>query len=413
MSKKILIISYTFPPSNKIGGRRWVKFAKYFVKNNNDVRVITSKNKYMSGWLKDYDYLKTRITEISFNYPFYLGINPKNLGQKILYRLHLIWSKLNTSGNFYDKAIHAEKELIKKTRSFINKGYNNVIVTVAPFHLATHISKIISDYPQCNFIVDFRDPWINNRSAYGFHSLSKNRQLFEKFSEQKVIENFNCIITVSEYLSDELRLRYPKNAYKVHTINNGYDPEEIDLNIKPSHITSDLINIVLVGTLYDNAIKYFNHFNMLLEQLKESDSDIYDKLIVNIYGSFNMRNASNCIRFNGHIDSTKINNAIINSDACLLFLSDDINFSFNTKFCEYIARKKPILIFSNNGPTAQYILKNNLGVPLSLKTKVEEFSHIITEVINKKNINYDKFDDKHFQIPNLSNDILNLLNSLD
>ena len=133
MSKKILIISYTFPPSNKIGGRRWVKFAKYFVKNNNDVRVITSKNKHMSGWLKDYDYLKTRTTEISFNYPFYLGTNPKNLGQKILYRLHLIWSKLNTSGNFYDKAIHGEKELIKKTKSFINKGYNNIIVTVAPF----------------------------------------------------------------------------------------------------------------------------------------------------------------------------------------------------------------------------------------------------------------------------------------
>ena len=33
--------------------------------------------------------------------------------------------------------------------------------------------------------------------------------------------------------------------------------------------------------------------------------------------------------------------------------------------------------------------------------------------MNKKNNNCDKFDDKHFQIPNLSNDILNLLNSLD
>ena len=52
------------------------------------------------------------------------------------------------------------KKTNKKTRSFINKGYNNIIVTVAPFHLATILSKIISDYPQCNFIVDFRDPWI-------------------------------------------------------------------------------------------------------------------------------------------------------------------------------------------------------------------------------------------------------------
>ena len=85
----------------------------------------------------------------------------------------MIWSKLKTSANFYDKAVHGEKELIKETKSFINRGYNNIIVTVAPFHLATHISKIISDYPQCNFIVDFRDPWIGNKTDYGYYSLSK------------------------------------------------------------------------------------------------------------------------------------------------------------------------------------------------------------------------------------------------
>ena len=83
----------------------------------------------------------------------------------------------------------------------------------------------------------------------------------------KKVESFNCIITVSEYLSDELRRLYPKNAYKIHTISNGYDPEEIDLNIEPRHIKSDLKNqINFLGTLYDNAVKYFNHFNMLLEQ---------------------------------------------------------------------------------------------------------------------------------------------------
>ena len=213
MSKKILIISYTFPPSSKVGGRRWVKFAKYFVKNNNDVRIITSKNKNESGWLKDYDYLKPRITEISFNYPYYLGIIPKNLSQKVLYRLHLIWSKLKTSANFYDKAVHGEKELIKETKSFINRGYNNIIVTVAPFHLATHISKIISDYPQCNFIVDFRDPWIGNKTDYGYYSLSKFRQENERKSEQQVLNSFDHVVTVSKTMTDELTEKYPNSNH--------------------------------------------------------------------------------------------------------------------------------------------------------------------------------------------------------
>ena len=60
MSKKVLIISYTYPPSNKIGGRRWAKFAKYFLKNKNDVWIITSKNKNQFGWPNDHKYLKVK-----------------------------------------------------------------------------------------------------------------------------------------------------------------------------------------------------------------------------------------------------------------------------------------------------------------------------------------------------------------
>ena len=409
MSKKILIISYTFPPSSKVGGRRWVKFAKYFVKNNYDVRIITSKNKNEYGWLTDYDLLKSRITEISFNYPYYLGIIPKNISQKVLYKLYLIWSKLNTSANFYDKAVHGEKKLIKETISFINRGYNNIIVTVAPFHLATHISKIISDYPKCNFIVDFRDPWIGNKTDYGYYSLSKLRQEKEKKSEKKVVNSFDHVVTVSKNMTDELTAKYPNSNTIFHTIPNGFDKDDI---LKKPYLNKDdeKIRLIFSGNLYDNAEKYFNLLMKWLESLKSIDYEMFNKIEINFFGvhhypEITLKN----IHFKGVVPNEVINKQIQTADACLLFLTDDINYSFSTKFCEYISYEKPIIVFSNDGYTSKFIEQNKLGHSLTANKNVNDLINILKSVKENKKYYYRNFSKKSFDLSYLFKKYIDLL----
>ena len=142
MKKKVLVISYTFHPSNQIGGRRWTKFVRLFLKHHNiDVKVITSKNN--KGKVTENEILDSSIEKISFNDFRYLGVIPRTIFEKILYRLSLILSKFKTKFNYYDKAVHGRKNLIYSAEKLIKDGYNNVIVTVAPFHLARIISEII------------------------------------------------------------------------------------------------------------------------------------------------------------------------------------------------------------------------------------------------------------------------------
>ena len=44
MNKKILVITYYWPPSGGAGVQRWVKFVKFLVKKNIDVTVYTPSN---------------------------------------------------------------------------------------------------------------------------------------------------------------------------------------------------------------------------------------------------------------------------------------------------------------------------------------------------------------------------------
>ena len=408
MPKKILIISYTFPPSNKIGGRRWVKFAKYFVKDGLDVQVITSKNIPENGWMKDLEYIKSNIHEISFKYPFYLGINPKSLGQKIMYRLHLIWSKINTNLNYYDKAVHGESELIKCAISYINKGYNNIIVTVAPFHLATHISKIVSKYPECNFIVDYRDPWIDNKTSYGYDLLSESRKLNEQKAEEKVVNSFNHVVTVSSKITNDLKERYFNIDTDFHTIPNGYDTDDIS-NSLVSLNKDDKIRLVFSGTLYKESEKYFNLLLRWLSDIKSHNIELFNKIVVNIYGFSNITDTSlENVYFNGLVSNAQINNEIQKSDGCLLFLTDDINYSFSTKFCEYISYEKPIIVFSNEGYTSKYIEANKIGHSLSFKNNFNDFIQILNSIKDNKLNYYSSFSKDSFDLTYLSRKYLEL-----
>mgnify|MGYP000035104507 FL=1 len=410
MNKKVLIISYFFPPSNKIGGRRWGKFSKFFIHNNLDVQVLTSKNNDENGWISDLKYLGNKVDQISFNYPYYLGVNPKSIKEKLMYKISLIWSKLNTKSNFYDKSVHGEKELISKTIHYIEKGYKNIVVTVAPFHLATHISKIIPNYPDCNFIVDFRDPWIDNKTAYGYYSLTESRRQNERNSEERVVNLFNHVVTVNDSITNQLRGKYFESKAKFHTILNGFDFDDLVESSTKNHLKDDKIRLIFSGTLYDKAEKYFDHLLNLMTDLKNSNKTFYDKIEIDVYGYSNYcsLNSHKNIRFNGFVSNEKVNSEIEKAHACLLFLTDDINYSFSTKFCEYIAYEKPIIIFSNNGLTAKFVDENKIGFSLNLSTNCEYFLSVLFRIKYESDEFYSFFRRDDFDLRNISKKYLKL-----
>lgn len=369
---KALIICFTFPPYPGIGGRRWAKFAKYLNREGVDIKVISAKKKKdgVSTWLTDIEEYKDRISYLPTHYPLILTTVPKTIIEKIRYKLALIYVKLLTKGNYYDYSVFWKRTLLHRVEKEIKAGYHNIIVSCAPFTTAFYISELKEKYPNINLIVDFRDPWTDNETSFGFSTLGKKRMDFEKFKEYKTTQRADYIITVSDTMTYYFE-RLASDNSKSLTLKNGFDSEDFGGLLNKSHANSQL-RFIFTGTFYNKALHVLKSLCEALNDLKLSNKEIYKNLKFDFYGSVPTEFHSvvddiDIVSFNGSIGKDEVYKQIRESDVTMLFLTDDLNHSFSTKFYEYIAQKKPIAVFSKAGDTANFIEQNNLGYNCSLQ----------------------------------------------
>lgn len=415
-SKKILVISYTFPPSPGIGGRRWAKFSKELIADKHDVKVMTFssgfRNNNSSEWTKDIVSYKSKIEYHSSYYPKWL-IAPHSLVDKIMYRFSLVYVKLFTKGNYYDRASFLREKVIKEVQKHINNGYNNVIVTCAPFKLAYWVSELISLYPEVNFIVDFRDPWANNLTAYGFNEMSKERIEFEKNAEKEVITKFNKVFVVANEMKDYFLSTYNLSDAKFEIISNGFDTDDF-INIKNIDAgfqfnQNNKRKVVFTGTFYDNSFYLLKELTDVLNK----NALLKNSFEFHFFGTMSLeakklvlQNPENLF-FHGNVELSEVYKVIRSADFCSLFLTDDIAYSLSTKFLEYLSQKKPILVFSKNGATGSFVESNHLGVSINSKQMEEKLIHCLSAVDNSNEQSVFPIDD--YNIKNLTKKIIQQL----
>lgn len=408
MSDKLLIISFVFPPMPGVGGRRWAKFAKYLHRAGVDVHVLAAEN-FLDGtsaWGPDIQELDGRITYLPSKYPAALGKVPASIPEKLSYRLALAKVKAKVKGNYYDRSAHWIETVKQKTEELVKSGFNNVLITGGPFHTCAHIPAFFKDrYPDVNVILDFRDPWTTNKTAFGFTSLSAERFQKERQLEQKALGNADFVIAVSQEMLDDFAksVNEDVNAGKYACIPNGYDPEDI-----PNDLGSENENLrfVFTGTVYRQSHKAFKLFS---DFMNSTDA----KVEADIYGDFPVEfNAilpeKDNIRIHSRIPLQQVYREINNSMGCLLFLTEDLGYSLSTKFYEYLAVGKPLIVCSNGGGTGEFVESQGLGVSI---TCPEDFSKLKDILDGKFTLNTEKRDLllQQFNVETLSRAVINLL----
>ncbi|MPS65607.1 MAG: glycosyl transferase family 1 [Chryseobacterium sp.] len=239
--KKILIITYYWPPAGGPGVQRWLKFAKYLPDFGWKPIIYTPENPSYplldESLLKDVpeniEIVKTRIWE-----PYQLAekLNKSNkkfkAGQFDVGKNQSWKSKLSiwVRGNFFipDARVFWVKPSVQFLEKYLKENKIDVVATSGPPHSLHLIGlNLKKKLPHLKWIADFRDPW-TEISYYKHLKLTKSSDQKHRQLENQVFKNANITLATSYTDAENFR----KNGANAVCITNGFD---VELNVKSLH----------------------------------------------------------------------------------------------------------------------------------------------------------------------------------
>jgi hypothetical protein len=194
------------------------------------------------------------------------------------------------------------------------------------------------------------------------------------------------------------------------TLPNGFEEDFFHTGTNLIKLESEKVNIVFTGSFYDNAFYLFRNLIDTISQLKNNSrvkfyfiGSNFESLVKYVSNS----NVKDLFYFDKVASSAEVDLVLQQATYSMLFLTDDINYSLSTKFCEYIKHRKPILLFSKEGFTSNCIIDNNLGWHIT----DDNINQVLDQIISgPEKVFPNNFDVNQFSVGKITEDLINLLN---
>ena len=418
---KALIITYYWPPAGGSGVQRWLKFVKYLPQFGIEPIVYTVDH---ANYPKEDDSL---ISEISKNItvlknPIFEPTDVFFWKQKGVKKEDVANSTNNgllsfIRGNFFipDPKIFWVKSSVKFLQNYLNKNSIDVIISTGPPHSMHLIAQKISTKNNIKWIADFRDPWTDLYYNNEFKQLSFAKQQNKKL-EKSVLENADCVLTVSNALKND----FLKTSKKVEVITNGFDSEVLQ---DGEVILDSKFTISYIGLLpkQSNPIVFFKVLKELCDTYQEFKNDLKMLFVGDISQEvifeIEKNNLTEVTEFKGYVSHSEAVEYQKKSQV-LLLLIPNVPKSVGIltgKLFEYLTAKRPILALGpENGDLAEILQNTNAGVVIDHQNE----SNLSTEILRlyqqfkegKLTVNSKNLEQYHRK--NLTAQLANLIISL-
>ena len=382
--KKVLIISYFFPPCNLTASQRAYGWAKYLKKYGYNPIVVTRswENKITSPEdvltksgtelvrAKNEQFEVYRVPYKPVNrdrfYTKYQGSKLQQLS-KLATVWNLVWENFTINviphKNMYDLAL----KLIGEER------IDKMIITGNPFD-QFHFGYLLNKKTNIKWIADYRDDWTTSELNTSRSFVMKAISLFHKRSEKKWVNSASMITSISPHYTKKIS---DLVGVKGETILNGYELPDTNLRIKPDR---EKFTITYNGSLYPSQpIEAF--LDAVKELICEKNLDL--PIFINFPGlAFDKDQESRVQKylkgFEGNYRITKrisrkeVLKIQLESDLLLMISHSKLKGIPSSKLYEYIGLEKPILLFPNDTDILEETLSNTgLGIICDTKEKIK------------------------------------------
>lgn len=393
--RKLLLISYHFPPDASVGAIRPAKFAKYLSRSGWQPYVLTVREKHVPSQdptrLRDVAQLRIFRTSV---WPTVLQLALK-LKRRLQTRTRSGASGERADGN-QTKKVSAVKRCLYSLLELPDQQVGwlpaavwaayrlvksegiELVITSSPPRTTALVGLLLSYLTPIRLVTDLRDPWFTPYAREPWftslinvaESRSAVADSIQQWLERKIVERSVRVITTTERHALALRKAYDRlPADRVTTISNGYDAEDV-AGMNGVRSSSKFV-LSYLGTfyLYRSPRPVFEALGELMRQRKLSPRDLQVNLIGDVRstleGSLDTLIAqcglTGCVRVGAPVSYTESLRQMMQSDLLLLFAPHQY-CSIPGKAFEYLATRKPILCLAQDGATADLIAETGAGV---------------------------------------------------
>ncbi len=374
--KKILLLSFYFPPCNITASQRMYSWAKYLKNYGFQPVVITRRWDYpIKSQIDAYRECGPEIIhEINDDYEIYFLPYKSNIRDKILVKYgEKRFSKVRRlltlieiiSFNFTNFFL-SYKNLYDFTLNYLkeNNDVRILITSAYPFPMFRFAYKLKKKFTDLQWFADYRDLWTTRNDSLFIPKNTfwgKIRWKLEPRSEKKWLSNSTAFISISEKYIDIIGKFINKPGIPVF---NGFMEEDYNINIDT--VPNNIFYITYLGTLksiqkievfldaFEKVVRYFkDKVNIKLRFIGTAyEEDAADRLINYT------KNYSENVLITKRIDRKKSIKMEMESQLLLLVsYSGGTGGGTGSKTYEYIGTRKPILLCPSDGAIMEDIIK--------------------------------------------------------
>ena len=270
--RRILLLTYHFPPDDAVGGLRWEQMSRFFVANGWAVDVI----------MRDVSKLRSRdmqrVQRLSPGVRLYSAAEIDPWLARMEHGMLRVVRSLRTatpsapgaaSGNGATQAataprpqkkrwlVHAHAAVVRVEREkawgraaiaigveLATSNRYDVVVSSGPPHMVHDTARMLAARCGLPLVMDLRDPWSAFELSHG-DSTSRVWFAMARHYENRAVRAARLIAMNTDLARDEMRRLHPYAAERIVTVGNGSDDEAI-----PAAAPSDRFTVRFAGSIY-------------------------------------------------------------------------------------------------------------------------------------------------------------------
>ncbi len=403
--KKLMMITYVFPPIAYAGTYRTLRFCRYLPENGWQPLVVTIKKGedldnddsllrliphdvkiFRTITVDFWRWLQRRKKNNNKREAIQNNGQRKNQGGNVQHNLKLPW--LSKVKNLVIELVTMPDHMVFWVPFAITTGFSlmlhndvRVIYTSSPPHSEHIAGLVLSMLFRKPWVADFRDPMLDSS---GYNPLNRFRRSMDQSLEKLIVRYADKVLIISNHYRKIMGDRYPLSAHKFITMPNGYDPGDFE-DVRPQIF--DKFTILYAGSFYaERSPRFFLDgfgawFRKQTPETQKNVQVIFHGIMpAEVVGQIHEQGLQDVVMAPGIIQKEKLIPKFKGADVLLLIIGFDPESrgTVTSKIFEYMACHRPILALIPEGDAAD-ILANYKEACVISSENVEALEEYLTQ----------------------------------